>query len=65
MATLLTLNEALRTNRIDDFIAQAEAAGVAAAETVEFDSAIRRLVKAPPPEDQTSRSRGPGGSPGR
>lgn len=65
MAMTLTLNEALRTNRLEDFIAQAEAEGVAGADRAEFDDVLGCVVKAPQPADQTSRSRGSGGSPGK
>lgn len=65
MATALTLNEALRSNRLADFIAQAEAEGVAAADAAEFDDLLGRVVKVPLPEGQTSRSRARGGSAGK
>lgn len=55
MATMLTLAEAIRTHRIDDFIAQAEAEGVAAADEEAFGRLVGRVVKAPLPEDRTSR----------
>lgn len=57
MATVLTLQEALKSNRLEDFIAQAEAEGVAAALQAEFDDLVGRVVKAPQPEGQTSHSR--------
>jgi hypothetical protein len=65
MATQLTLNEAIRLNRLADFIAQAEAAGVAAANEEEFDDRLAKLIRAPRPAGRTSRSRGRGGSRGR
>ena len=65
MATQLTLNEALRLNRLADFIAQAEAQGVAAADEAEFERLLGRVVKAPQPSGRTSRSRGRGGSRGK
>ena len=37
---MLTLNEALRTDRLEDFIAQAEAEGVEAADRDEFDRLV-------------------------
>lgn len=55
MAMTLTLNEALRSGRLEDFILQAEAEGVANASVVEFDAMVGR-VTAPQLEDQTSRS---------
>lgn len=62
---MITLNEALRTNRIDDFIAQAEAEGVAAADEAAFESLMGKVVRVPLPEGQTSRSPEPGSSPGK
>ena len=64
MATQLTLNEAIRLNRLADFIAQAEAAGVEAANEAGFEELLGRVVKAPPPADRTFRSRARGGSRG-
>lgn len=65
MAMTLTLAEALRTHRLDDFIAQAEAEGVANADETAFERLLGRVVKAPPPEDRTSRSRGGGSKRGK
>jgi hypothetical protein len=65
VATQLTLNEAIRLNRLADFIAQAEANGVAAADEAEFDERLSALIKAPRPEGRTSRSRARGGSRGK
>jgi hypothetical protein len=65
MATQLTLNEAIRLNRLADFIAQAEADGVAAADAAEFEEGLERLIKAPRPAGRTSRSRARGGSRGK
>lgn len=62
---MLTLNEALRTNRIEDFIAQAEAEGVAAADAEAFDALLGAVVKAPQPAGQTSRSPVRGASRGK
>lgn len=56
MATVLTLQEALKSNRLEDFIAQAEAEGVAAALQAEFDDLVGRVVRVPQQEGQTSRS---------
>ena len=65
MATQLTLSEAIRLNRLADFIAQAEAEGVAAADASEFEERLSELIKAPQREGRTSRSRGRGGSRGK
>lgn len=64
MDAYLTLQEALDSNRLDDFIAQAEAEGVEAANRELFDQVLGR-VTAPQPEDQTSRSRGGGSKRGK
>ena len=61
---MLTLNEALLTNRLEDFIAQAEAEGVKAADSQLFDAMVKR-VTAPLPEGQTSRSPVRGSSRGK
>lgn len=65
MATQLTLNEAIRLDRLADFIAQAEAEGVAAADASEFEVGLAKLIKAPLPADQTSRSRARGSTHGK
>lgn len=65
MATQLTLNEALRLDRLADFIAQAEAEGVAAADEAEFNELLGRVVKVPRPAGRTSRSRARGGLRGK
>lgn len=61
---MLTLNEALRTDRLDEFIAQAEAEGVEAADREMFDRLVG-AVTAPLPEGQTSRSPAPGSKRGK
>lgn len=61
---MLTLNEALRTDRLEDFIAQAEAEGVEAADSEAFDRLVR-VVTAPLPEGRTSHSRARGSSRGK
>ena len=61
---MLSLSEALASNRLDDFIAQAEAEGVGPADRDQFDAMVGR-VTAPQPEDQTSRSPARGGSRGK
>jgi hypothetical protein len=52
---MLTLNEALQSGRLDDFIAQAEAEGVANADEEAF-AALMGRVTAPLPEGQTFHS---------
>lgn len=62
---MLTLNEALRTDRLGDFIAQAEAEGIAAADEQLFDRLMGKVVKVPLPEGQTSRLPARGSSRGK
>ena len=57
----LTLAEALASDRLDEFAAQAEGDGYGTADRAQFDALMR--VTAPPPEDQTSRSPDCDGSP--
>lgn len=54
----LSLSDALAQDRLEDFIAQEEARGVGPAPVRKFEQLAEALVTAPPPEDQTSRSRG-------
>ena len=60
----LTLSEALRTGRLEEFVAQQEAAGLPAADQAAFDSVIRAAVKPTPAVRRTSGSRKRGGSTG-
>ena len=50
----LTLADALRDGRLDDFAMRAEAEGVGPADRAEFDAMVGRIT-APLPEDRTSR----------
>lgn len=52
----ITLSEALRFDRLDEFIAQEEARGVGPADTTRLNRALSQLIKEPRQEDQTSRS---------
>ena len=60
----LPLSTALAENRLDEFVALAEAEGVGPADRVQFDNLVER-VTAPQPEGQTSRSRARVGSRGK
>ena len=60
----LTLSEALASGRLDEFAAQAEADGVGPADRAQFEALVARIT-APPPEDQTSRSRDGGSKRGK
>lgn len=61
---MITLSEALANDRLDEFIAQAEAEGVGPADRAQFEALVGR-VTAPQPEGRTSRSRARGGSAGK
>lgn len=58
---MLTLSDALATNRLQEFVAQAEAAGIGNADAAAFDQIVKR-VTAPLPSGRTSRSPARGGS---
>lgn len=51
----LSLSEALASDRLEDFVKQAEKQGFGVADRSQFD-ALLGAVTAPLPEDQTSRS---------
>jgi hypothetical protein len=53
---VLTLSEALRTGRIDDFVAQEEARGVGPADVARLDALLRAASKSQRSKDRTSRS---------
>ena len=60
----ITLSEAVKRDRLMDFIAQEEARGIGPASPVELDEALSRLIKGGQSEDQTSRSSSVDGSTG-
>jgi hypothetical protein len=62
---MLSLSEAIKNGQLDQFVAEQEAAGIGPIDRPEFNGAVSRLVKAPPPEDQTSRSASAGNSSGK
>jgi hypothetical protein len=53
---MLTLAEALKTKRLQDFIAQEEARGVGPVDRAELERAFAKVIKAPQSKDQTSHS---------
>jgi hypothetical protein len=61
---MLTLSEALKTDRLADFVAQQEAAGLSPAEREAFDRVVRAAVKPAKVVGRTSRSRTGDGSSG-
>jgi hypothetical protein len=62
---MLSLAEAVKTGRIQDFIAQEEARGIGPVDRAELDDALSKVIKAPQSEDQTSHSPLLGGSTGK
>lgn len=62
---MLSLSEALKTKRLQDFIAQEEARGVPPADLLEVQSLIDEMITAKPQEDQTSHSPERDGSSGK
>jgi hypothetical protein len=62
---VLTLAEAIKSDRLDEFIAQQEERKVIGPiDRSAFDGAVAKIVKAPSPEDQTSRFSSVGSSTG-
>jgi hypothetical protein len=53
---MLTLAEAKKTGRLQEFISQEEARGVGAVSKADFDRLIGAAVKSPQATGQTSRS---------
>jgi hypothetical protein len=62
---MLTLSEAVKSGRLQEFIAQEEARGVGPIDRADLDRALAKMVKAPQSKDQTSRSPLPDGSTGK
>ena len=52
----LSLSAAVRSGRLDAFIAQEEARGVGPINRADFDATLAKLVKAPRSKNRTSRS---------
>lgn len=62
---MLSLSEAKKSDRLEEFIAEQEAAGVGPIEIDKFKALAAALIKAPPPKDRTSRSAYGGSSIGK
>jgi len=62
---MLSLSEAVKSRRLDEFIAQEEARGIGPIDQAEFDIAIAAHVTGPQSEGQTSRSACDDGSIGK
>ena len=60
----LTLSDALKGNRLSEFILQEEAR-IGSADALEFNAAIKAAVTPPRSEGQTSHLPSPDGSPGK
>jgi hypothetical protein len=58
----LSLSEAVRTNRLAEFIAQEEARGIGPIDRADFEAAFGKVVKAPRSGNRTSRSASHDGS---
>lgn len=61
----ISLSEALKIGRLQDFIAQNEGLEVSPVSKRQFDAVVKKAVKVPPPQGQTSGSRARGGSSGK
>lgn len=61
--SMLSLREAVENGRLQEFIAQEEARGVASIAGAEFENTASIVIKTPQPDDQTSGSLHPDGSP--
>jgi len=61
----LSLSEAIRDDRLEDFIAQEEARGVGSANSAEVMQVIEAVARPPQSEDRTSRSPSRDGSNGK
>lgn len=53
---MLSLTEAIRENRLQEFIAQEEARGVGPISEAEFNATASLVIKTPQSDGQTSRS---------
>ena len=60
----LSLADALASDRLDDFIEEAEAEGIGHADRAQFEALVGRVI-APQPEGQTFRSPAPGSKHGK
>ena len=62
---VLTLSKAQKSDRLEEFITEQEAAGIGPIEIDAFRTLAAALIKAPPPKDRTSRSASRDGSSGK
>jgi hypothetical protein len=61
----LTLTEAQKRGRLQEFIEQEEGRGIGPVDMDELTDALKAVIKPPRPEDRTSRSASRGGSSGK
>lgn len=61
----LSLSDAIKEDRLQEFIAQEEYRGVEPISKAVFDDTASTVIKTPPQDDQTSGSPHPDGSPGK
>jgi hypothetical protein len=59
---MLSLAEAQKTGRLQEFIAQEEARGIGPIDRADFDAALAKIVRAPRLENRTSHSASRDGS---
>jgi hypothetical protein len=62
---MLTLKEAIKADRLDEFIRQQEAAGIGPVDERRFYAAARKVIKPAKQSDRTSRSASRDGSTGK
>jgi hypothetical protein len=62
---MLTLSEAIKTNRLDEFVRQQEVTGVGPIDEAAFFDAASKVIKHEKRSDRTSRSASRGGSTGK
>lgn len=60
--TVISLSKAIKENRLEEFIRQAEAAGIGPVEEAAFLGAVSKVIKHEKQSDRTSRSASRGGS---
>ncbi len=62
---MISLSDAIRAGRLQDFVVQQESAGVGPVSEADFDDLAAKVIRTAPPADQTSGSLPAGGSPGK
>lgn len=62
---MISLAQAIRDGRLEDFIAEQEARSLPPVDKAKLESALAAAIKPPPPEDRTSRSASRDGSSGK